>query len=434
VAPAGPVTLGGPKQRAVLGVLLLDAGRVVSTDRLAAALWGDDPPDSAVNVLQGHVRDLRRLLGRDVLVTRAPGYLMPADAEQIDARCFERLACEGRRLLTANPSAARARLREALDLWRGPVLADIAYARPPGEITRLEELRLTALEDRLDADLALGAHAEVASELAALRASDPGRERLCGQLMLALYRSGRQEEALAAYRDLRDRLREELSIDPSPELQRLERSILRQEPSLLLPPPPSSLVTPPSGAAVAPPSGAPVAPPSGAAAAPPLGVPAARPARQRGRRGLVLATAAAVALAGISTLGVLRIRGEPAAQPPSPCLHAGPPPQPRQLGPGQGVLATVAHSCDANSEGVVPRAGPSRDSPPVLPNLNEGTPIRILCQNRHGGLVIDNALRPGPHPSSTVWDRLDNGTWISDLYTSLPKPASGTPPLGLRDC
>ncbi|MDB5063935.1 MAG: hypothetical protein JWM18_369, partial [Chloroflexi bacterium] len=249
VTVEGPLALGGPKQRALLGVLLLNRGRAVSTDRLTAALWGDEPPGTAVNILQGHVGDLRRLLDREALLTRPPGYLLQAEDGRIDAGRFERLACEGRRLLASEPATAALRLREALALWRGPVLSDIAYPRVPAEITRLEELRLATLEDRVDADLALGAHAELAAELAALRLVHPGRERLCGQLMLALYRSGRQEEALAAYQELRHRLREDLGIDPSPQLQRLERAILRQEPPLLLPSP--AVAAPPPAAVVA---------------------------------------------------------------------------------------------------------------------------------------------------------------------------------------
>jgi DNA-binding SARP family transcriptional activator len=415
--PTGPLTLGGPKQRALLGLLLLDAGRAVSTDRLAAALWGDDPPETAVNVLQGHVGDVRRLLGRDALVTRAPGYVLRADAEQIDARCFERLACDGRRLLASEPAAARARLGEALDLWRGPVLADVSYARVPGEIIRLEELRLATLEDRIEADLALGAHAEVVGELGALLAGHPGRERLCGQLMLALYRSGRQQEALAAYRELRHRLREELSIDPSPELQRLERSILRQEPALLQPPSPAAALAPQPAPAPESPSRPPASP----------------AARRRPRWALPLAVAA-LTLVGVTSLAVLRPRGGSPAPPPWPCSESAPAPPPRALGPGLGVSAAVAHSCDPNSEGVWPRAGPARDSPRVPPAYGEGTPIRIVCQDRHGGLVIDDKLQPGPHPSSTVWDRLDDGRWISDLYTNLPTRLGETPPLGLPVC
>ncbi|HEV7468124.1 MAG TPA: AfsR/SARP family transcriptional regulator, partial [Candidatus Dormibacteraeota bacterium] len=361
VTAAGPLVLGGPKQRALLGVLLLNPGRAVSTDRLAAALWGDEPPETAVNILQGHVGDLRRLLDRDALLTRPPGYLLQAEDGQIDAGRFERLACEGRRLLASQPATAAARLREALALWRGPVLSDIAYPRVPAEITRLEELRLATLEDRVDADLALGAHADLAAELAALRLIHPGRERLCGQLMLALYRAGRQEEALAACQELRHRLREDLGIDPSPELQRLERSILRQDPSLLLPSPAAAAAPPAAVVAPAPAQG----PPPAAPAAPQA------TARPRWPQRTPLLAAAAVMLVGGSSVGLLRARtGTPPPAPPpsssSPCLHATPAPRPRPLGPGQGVLATVAHSCGGDAPpGLWRHSGPAGDMPHV---------------------------------------------------------------------
>ncbi|HEY2703200.1 MAG TPA: AfsR/SARP family transcriptional regulator [Candidatus Dormibacteraeota bacterium] len=417
VGPDGPLALGGPKQRALLGILVLAAGSAVSVDRLVAALW-DQPPETAVNILQGHVRDLRRLLGRDALVTQAPGYLLQADPMQIDAHQFEQGACEARRLLTSDPATAALRLRDALALWRGPVLADVVYPSVPAEITRLDELRIATLEDRVDADLALGAHADLAGELGALLADHPGRERLSGQLMLALYRAGRQEEALTAYRELHRRLREELGISPSPELQRLERSILRQEPSLLLPSPGGE--PPPPGTATAPP---PRTPPAA-----PLLAPRRWPPRAR-----LLATAALL-VAGVSSVGVLRARTGTPPPAPSPCLHATPLPEPRELGPGLGVAAVVAHSCDANSQGVWPRGGPARDAPRIPPALGETTPIRIVCQDLHGGLVIDNKLQAAPQPSSTVWDRLDDGTWVPDLYTSLPKRPGQVPPLGLPVC
>lgn len=428
----GPLALGGPKQRALLGVLLLNPGRAVSTDRLAAALWGDEPPDTAVNILQGHVGDLRRLLDRDTLLTRPPGYLLRAEDGQIDAARFERLACEGRRLLASQPASAAARLREALALWRGPVLADIAYPRDLAEITRLEEVRLTTLEDRIAADLALGGHAGLAAELAALRLGHPGRERLCGQLMLALYRSGRQEEALAACHELRHRLREDLGIDPSPELQRLERSILRQEPSLLLR---SAAGAAPvvAAAAAVPTAPRPANEPSPAA-------PAAPPRPRWPPRTPLLAAAAAM-LVGGSSVGLLRARtGSPPPTPPlshyPSCVHATPAPQPRPLGPGRGVLATIAHSCGGDAPpGVWRHSGPAGDMPRVGEvGIDEGRAIRVLCQDRQGGLVVDRKPPPEQQAPSTVWDRLDDGTWISDVYTTMPRVVGEAPPLGLPVC
>jgi DNA-binding SARP family transcriptional activator len=421
VTAAGPLVLGGPKQRALLGVLLLDAGRAVSTDRLAAALWGDEPPGTALNIVQGHVGDLRRLLDRDTLLTRPPGYLLTAGPEQVDARRFERLACEGRRLLVSDPLAAAARLREALSMWRGPVLADIAYPLVSGEITRLEELRLATLEDRIDADLALGGHAELAGELGALLAAHPGRERLCGQLMVARYRSGRQEEALAAYRELSDRLRDELGIDPSPELQRLERSILRQEASLLLPSVPAETSPPPVTAVQRPLSGAPAA---------------TAAVRHGPPRAPLLATGALLLVAG-SSFGLLRARTAtpPPAAAPSPCLHATPAPEPRRLAPGQGVLASIAHSCGGDAgPGLYSHSGPSPDRATRVLLYDEGAPVQVVCQNRHGKQVIDSKPPPDHQAPSTVWDRLPDGSWITDVYTTLPKQPGETPPLGLPVC
>ena len=229
-----PVPLGGPKQRGVLAILLTRPGEVVPTERLIADLWGGSPPPNATGTLHGYVSQLRKALGPDVLVTRAPGYLVRASPDELDLRRFERLVDAGSRELAAGrPDAAASTLAEALRLWRGPALADFAYERfAQAEIARLEELRLVALERRVEADLALGRHAELVAELQTLTASHPFRERPRGQLMLALYRSGRQAEALEAYREARRALVEELGIEPSQALQELERAILRQEPAL----------------------------------------------------------------------------------------------------------------------------------------------------------------------------------------------------------
>ncbi|HEX3607546.1 MAG TPA: BTAD domain-containing putative transcriptional regulator [Candidatus Dormibacteraeota bacterium] len=413
---SGPVVLGGPKQRALLGLLALDPGRVVSTDRLITALWGEDAPPTALNLIQGHVGDLRRLLGPDALLTRPPGYLLQVGDDEVDALRFERLVAEARELLRPDPAAAAARLRAALALWRGPVLDGAGYRTAEGGITRLEELRLVAIEDRVDADLALGHHAGVVPELRAALTEHPGRERLCARLMLALYRAGRQEEALQTYRTLCDRLREELGIDPCVELQRLERSILRQEPSLLLAAP---VDDEPVAVAVA------VAPSSD------IAVPAAPPEAARPGQRVPILAAAAVLLVGASSVGVLRSRDATSVP---PCAQGTPAPAPQRLGPGLGAVAVIAHSCDQNSVGVWPRSGPARDSRRVPPSLGEGTPIRVTCQDRHGALVIDNRLGAPPQPSSTVWDRLDDGTWVSDVYTSLPKHSGEVPPLGLAVC
>ena len=228
------VALGGPKPRALLAVLTLNPG-VVSVDRLVDALWPGDPPETAAHAVQVYVSQLRKALG-PVIATRPPGYALELDLERVDVGRFERLAQEGRAALDAgDPIAGEGALREALALWRGPALADFVYEPfVQTEIARLEELRTVALEGRIEADLALGRHAELLSELEALVQAQPLRERPRAQLMLALYRSGRQADALAAYRAARGTLVEELGIDPGPELRELEAAILRQDDSLLL--------------------------------------------------------------------------------------------------------------------------------------------------------------------------------------------------------
>jgi DNA-binding SARP family transcriptional activator/class 3 adenylate cyclase len=241
-----PVILGGAKQRALLAVLLLHPGQVVSADRLIDELWGEDPPKSARSVLQVYMANLRRILeparpsraAGEVLRTQAPGYLVDLGPNELDLTRFEQLAGEGRAALAAgDPAGAARRLREAVGLWRGPALGDLNLAASgQGEVVRLEERRMAAVEDRIEAELDLGHYAELVGELQALVAAHPLRERLHSQLMLALYRSGRQAEALEAYRQTRETLAEELGIDPSPALQELERAMLAQDPALAPPP------------------------------------------------------------------------------------------------------------------------------------------------------------------------------------------------------
>jgi class 3 adenylate cyclase len=225
-----PVELRRKKQRALLALLALRAGEVVSTDRIVDELWGETPPKAAVGSLQNLVSELRKALGTEVLVTRAPGYLLAIEREAVDAHRFERLAREAR---DAPPEARIALLRDALKLWRGPALADVQLEQSStSEAGRLEELRLAAWEDRLEAEIEVGQHAAAAGELESLVAKHPLRERPVGLLMLALYRGGRQADALEIYRRARERLVDELGIDPSSELQRLEQSILRHDPEL----------------------------------------------------------------------------------------------------------------------------------------------------------------------------------------------------------
>ena len=225
-----PISLGGTKQRAVLAVLLLRAGEVVSTDFLTAALWGDSAPRTATTSLQNLISALRKQLGADTVVTRPPGYKLEVDPDRVDLYRFEHLVQEA---AGREPEERAQTLREALALWRGEPLAELAFEPfAQAEVFRLEELRLAATEDLNDAELACGAAAELVPRLESLVARNPLRERLRGQLMLALYRAGRQADALAAYQDLRRALVDELGLDPGPQLQQLHASILRQEAGL----------------------------------------------------------------------------------------------------------------------------------------------------------------------------------------------------------
>jgi YVTN family beta-propeller protein len=249
------LSLGGAKQRALLAVLLLHPNEVVSIDRLVDELWGDRPPATAFKVVQVYISQLRKALrGRPergeeerVLVTRAPGYMLCVEPGQLDADRFEGLVDQARQELAAGrPRRAAHMLLEALALWRGPALADFALdVFAQNEIARLEEARISAVEERIEADLALGRHTELVGELESLVTAHPLRERLRGQLMLALYRCGRQAEALAAYRDARRLLVEELGLQPSQALQGLEKAILVQDPLVAVAPVPDSDDVPP---------------------------------------------------------------------------------------------------------------------------------------------------------------------------------------------
>jgi ABC-type transport system substrate-binding protein/DNA-binding SARP family transcriptional activator len=231
--------LGGAKQRALLALLLLHANEVVSRDRLIDELWRERPPGTAEHSLDVQVSRLRKVFEPDEpLLTRSGGYLLQVDPDCVDARRFERLLEEGRRANAARePELALAALEEALALWRGGALGDLAYepfARAEAE--RLDGLRLVATEERIDAELALGHHQRLVPELEALAAKHQLRERLRGQLMLALYRAGRHAEALRVYSDTRKRLVAELGLEPGEALRELEQAILRQDPALALPP------------------------------------------------------------------------------------------------------------------------------------------------------------------------------------------------------
>jgi class 3 adenylate cyclase len=236
-----PLPLGGVKQRALLAALLLDAGRVVSADKLIDDLWGEEAPIQARHNLQELISQLRKTLrtvGTDErIVTRASGYVIELAPGELDLNRFELLVSKGRESFSAgDATTAATKIAEALALWQGPPLADLAFAGfAQQEIARLEELRMSVVEERVAIDLALGRHAEIVGELQSLVAANPLRERLREQLMLALYRSGRQAEALEAYREARGILAEELGLDPSPALQRLETAILIHDPELDIP-------------------------------------------------------------------------------------------------------------------------------------------------------------------------------------------------------
>jgi DNA-binding SARP family transcriptional activator len=306
-----PVELGRPKQRALLTILLVHANQVVALDRLIEELWGEEPPAQATASLQAYVSNLRRALEPHrpartpprVLVTQPPGYRLVVAPEDLDAARFVALAEQGHRLLDAEgPGTAAEVLREALGLWRGPALAEVAdepFAQ--AERQRLEELRISALEDRLACELGLGEHAAAAAELQELVARYPFRERLHGLLMLALYRSGRQAEALRAFRAARHMLGEELGIDPSRWLRELEADILRQAPALDWSPLPDQAGELAQVEAAEPPVPAP-------AATPPL---PARDGELVGRAEQLAVLEAAVAGAAAGRGRVVLVAGEP---------------------------------------------------------------------------------------------------------------------------
>jgi YVTN family beta-propeller protein len=312
------VPLAGPRQRAVLALLLLEANRAVSMDRLAEDIWGGEPPDGWITTLQTYVFHLRQALepgrargaGSGILVTRGRGYLLRVDREHLDAARFQDGLTAGRAALEAGRYAeAAGTLRGALELWRGGVLADLAdYAFTRPEAARLEELRLAALEARIDADLAMGGHSALTGELGQLAAKHPLREGLHGQLMLALYRCGRQADALAAYRRARLLLASELGIDPGEALQRLHASVLVHDPALDWR---SDHQAPADGHR--PGTGTPVASPP-PAPPPRPGAPVREPDQPRRRTRRLLAIGLALAVAAIACVAIVARpwAGEPA--------------------------------------------------------------------------------------------------------------------------
>src|SRR5919109_3096332 len=238
VVDGTPVRLGAGKPRALLALLLLNRNRVVPTERLVDELWGEEPPARATKALQVYVSQLRKALGPERVLTRPPGYELRVDEGELDVARFESLVTAAREQLSAgNARAAAKGLREALELWRGPALREFrseSFAELAA--ARLEDQRLAAVEDRLQAELDSGEAARVVPELEELVTAEPLRERPRELLMLALYRAGRQADALDLYRRTRDLFVNELGIEPGPALRELEQAVLRQDTALRAPP------------------------------------------------------------------------------------------------------------------------------------------------------------------------------------------------------
>jgi DNA-binding SARP family transcriptional activator len=235
IAAGRPLILGERKQRLVLAILLLEANRVVPVERMVELIWPDGPPDSAQRIVQAHVSRLRGIVGRvgsGASVSRhGRGYLLACDAGRVDIHAFRQLLHQAR--ATPDDEAKATLLRQALGLWRGPALADVITARLRQEIfASLEEARLTAVTERVDAELRLGRHVELIDELTGLLARYPDRQPFAAQLMLALHGAGRGPDAATVYRGTRQRLHDEYGLDPSPELVDLHVAILRNDPSL----------------------------------------------------------------------------------------------------------------------------------------------------------------------------------------------------------
>src|SRR5512132_2815321 len=252
----GPAAVGGAKPRALLAFLLLHANEAISAERLAVALWGEDTPAGALKTVQVYVSRLRRALGDpDLLTTTPAGYRLRVRPGELDLERFEaRVAAARADLADGRAEEAAQALHEALAMWRGAPLGDLAsapFARV--EVARLQEQRLTALQARIDADLAAGRHAELIGELTQLTGEHPWRERLHVQLMLALYRAGRQADALAVYTDVRKLLVEQLGVEPGPELRECHQAILAHRPGLDAPAAPPAMVEPSAPPAALPP-------------------------------------------------------------------------------------------------------------------------------------------------------------------------------------
>lgn len=421
-ADSVPLELGGPKQRAVLALLLLRANEFVSRERLIDEVWGDAPPAAARDTMKVYVGRLRRLLspnaGPAAVASRGGGYSLAIDPEQVDLHRFNRLAERGSDALAAGDvEGAAALLREALALWRGPPLADlgdVAFAR--AERARLEELRLAALEARIDADLMLGRASAIVPELQQLTHEHPYRERLHRQLMLALYRSGRQADALDAYRSLRRHLVSELGLEPTKESQDLERAILAADPALA----PARIESATAGIDSSSPQQAPAHPPR----------------KRVGRRQVsLLAVLVALVAAGVFGLRALIGGHERAAAPTTGTAGRveGRIPVPLPGGPGVGKVAVGAGSLWIRKGGDehVLRVNP-RTSKIVAPirvgfaydtgiairghdvwvtNGEEGTVSRISAASNH----VVATVRVGEYPLGIATTK--NAVWVANLHS-----------------
>ena len=363
------VPVGGGRQRALLALLLVHAGEVVSRDRLIEELWAGEPPPGGSQSLDAYLSRLRRAFreagAHDVLITRAPGYVVRA--EETDVRRFEALAAQGREALAAGDAGRATRvLAEALALWRGAAYAEVAdepWAR--AEAGRLAELRLSATEDRIEAELSLGHHLALVPEFELLVAREPTRERLAGQRMLALYRSGRQADALAAYQATRRTLVEELGLEPGPELRRLEAAVLAQDPGLELPAKP----------------------------APQAAAPAPGPRRRRSQPAL----AAVALLAAAALIAVLALAG------------GGPGSQRVIIADGVGALDPVTGQVAASvSVGSAPAAITSGAGSIWVTNGADGTVTRI---NPHGPHV-EQTLVVGSSPAGIAYGA--GAVWVAN--------------------
>jgi DNA-binding SARP family transcriptional activator len=399
--------LGGLRERALLTRFLLSANRVVSADRLADDLWSGSPPPHSMATLRVYISRLRRALGARAgsLVTQAPGYRLNVTGDELDAVRFESLVRSAEADQAAGrPAAAAGTLRAALGLWRGPALSDVAdLAFAQADAGHLEEARLAALESRIDADLACGWHASLVAELDGLVNAHPLRERFTGQRILALYRCGRQAEALTAYAALRGRLAEELGIDPTPDLQRLHERILRQDPGLDWRPPAAAAAVSSPGPTSAPPGTA-DAPPGTPTSAPPGTAATSTPA------GTMVASVPPGTPASVPPGTPASVPpGTPASVPPGTPASV-PPGTPASVPPGTaGTPLGTASTPPGTAATDAPAGITDADAPP-------GTAASALPGTVAGGLLATGDGGPGSAGSPSATGSAGFGA-IEDLAT-----------------